>query len=115
MTENEQIQEMARLMEEPCVGSCKACEYYPPQCDIPCDIPCMNLKRAKIIYAKGYRKVERGHWITEEEEELMYEKGPPYDQPEKDHCSACGHCDWDNAESRCFNFCPYCGAKKASL
>ena len=56
------------------------------------------------IPAADARPVVRGHWITEEEEEA---KG---NYLLRDACSVCGHCDWDNTESKYFNFCPNCGA-----
>ena len=58
---------------------------------------------AKLRYA-DVRPVVRGHWITEEEAEA---KGNYLLQ---NACSVCGHCDWDNTESKYFNFCPNCGA-----
>ena len=94
MTENEQIQEMARLMEEPCVGSCKECEYYAHQFGIPC----MDLRRAKIIYTKGYRKVERGEWIETVHD---WDFGDYIDYT----CSICGI-----REQNKRKFCPECGA-----
>lgn len=103
MNENEQIEEMARLMEEPCVGSCKACEYYPPRSAMPC----MHLKRAKIIYFKGYRKVERGEWIAKPQEFYIGDT--------EWMCSVCKEefCPLDMVQDdffRMMKFCPNCGA-----
>lgn len=50
MTENEQIQEMARIIDELLV-------------DKPTEITYHALNEATYLYDKGYRKVERGEWI----------------------------------------------------
>ncbi len=71
---------------------CRACGYG----DVLDDVE--NAPAADV------RPVVRGHWITEEEAEA---KGNYLLQ---DACSVCGHCDWDNTESKYFNFCPNCGA-----
>lgn len=63
-----------------------------------------SLGIAQLVNLAGYRKVERGHWITREEVDIF----DRYDLV--DACSVCGHCDWDCTESQSFNFCPHCGA-----
>ena len=98
MPENEQIEEMTRDL----------CHVYPckiRECGIPYNHRCKAHIYATRAIGKGYRKVARGHWITREEIGDDWER---FD--EVDTCSVCGHCDWDCTESRCFNFCPYCGA-----
>lgn len=50
-------------------------------------------------------EVRHGHWITQEEAELMDSFDLAYT------CSVCGHLDWDCTESETFNYCPNCGAK----
>ena len=55
--ENEQIQEMARDICE---------HFYEGNCYLDkktCDCKCAEFKDAQYLYAKGYRKVERGEWI----------------------------------------------------
>lgn len=99
MNENEQIEEMAREIYEPCIGSCKACEYYLHQCD---DVGCMALMGAKKIYDKGYRKVERGEWKWISDTDVM--------------CDRCGK-SWsanDNADAGFWKRCPECGADMKS-
>lgn len=54
MTETEQIQEMAKVLEF-------ACENRDCAKPINCD-----LCQAKQLYSKGYRKVERGEWIPKD-------------------------------------------------
>ena len=62
-------------------------------------------RRICNIPAADVRPVVRGHWISEEEAEMMG------DYSRADTCSVCGSCDWDCTESRWFNYCPNCGAK----
>lgn len=92
MTENEQIEEMAKEIYEPCTGSCKECEYYLHSID---NVGCMALKGAKKVYAKGYRKVERGEWIR-------------YPHGSGIYCSRCKR----KRRYRDINdsYCPNCGA-----
>ena len=111
MTENEQIEEMARVLDECCnridehgnhLGNrCYECEYWSETNHVCCSY---NRKEATYLYNAGYRKVERGHWISREEVDVF----DSYDLV--DACSVCGHCDWDCTESQSFNFCPNCGA-----
>lgn len=74
--------------------------------DIDKDYPRMDIAaRLHDIPAADVREVVRGHWITEAEAEKLG------DYALKDTCSVCGHCDWDNTESKYFDFCPNCGAE----
>lgn len=59
---------------------------------------------AEYLYNAGYRKQRTGHWVSQEEAELMDKFDLAFT------CSVCGHCDWDCTESETFNFCPNCGA-----
>ena len=65
---------------------------------------CIDPQDVREIPSADVRPAVRGHWITEEEAE---EKG---NYLLRDACSVCGHCDWDNTESKYFNYCPNCGA-----
>ena len=56
MTENEQIQEMATALFELC--------HEKTDCSLIADC---EICRAERLYSKGYRKVERGEWIKDEE------------------------------------------------
>lgn len=95
MNENEQVQEMAREM---CgLNTDKGCF-----CDGGyCNYNCLAYEKAKALYSKDYRKVERGEW----------EKSPI---PGEDYnCSVCGGASWnyDDFGDICkSNFCPNCGA-----
>lgn len=60
------------------------------------------------IPAADVRPVVRGHWISREEAEKIFEEN--YSDFPVGECSVCGHCDWDCTESESFNFCPHCGA-----
>ena len=88
MTENKQIQEMARILAEDC-------EQKSPR-------DCMNAEcadcRAKAAYKAGYRKVERGEWKI-----VIGSNGK-----EKMVCTNCRH-QQDLAST--YTFCPNCGSK----
>lgn len=89
MTENEQIQEMARII---CgvESGCNGCVFDSEKC--------FEHNDAKRLYAKGYRKVERGEWI----ENGIY-----------NNCSRCGGevARYDaNDYYQDFALCPNCGA-----
>jgi hypothetical protein len=87
MTENEQIQEMARDL-----CHVYACEVI--KCGMPCNRRCKAHIYATRAIAKGYRKVERGEWIFKE-----YSMGH--------YVGICTICE---GEADMTNFCPYCGA-----
>ena len=91
MTENEQIKELARAIESSgdCMEICFECQYY-------CYPNCQDVKIAEKLYAKGYRKVERGEWI----------KATPYSQ---EYCNKCGLTP-KTIFGRLPKFCPNCGA-----
>lgn len=88
MTENEQIEEMAKLIDDTrCVGmTIKAC-----QAESRSGNSCGKCK-AKRLHSKGYRKVERGEWI-------------PYSTTMME-CSVCKR----HTPRHRYNFCPKCGA-----
>lgn len=91
MTENEQIQEMAKL----------ACTVFEGRCsECPCKLhsPCAPKASAEQLYNKGYRKVERGEWRPNGYHNLCTKclknvaRGDPYGFYQD------------------FKFCPNCGA-----
>jgi hypothetical protein len=91
MTENEQIDEMAeelidiqRDFNEYCAKPCRECE-------LGGIVNCENHYKAKRLYSKDYRKIERGEW---EQYGLRNPK--------------CTLCHGYNTEKS--NFCPNCGA-----
>lgn len=73
--------------------------------EISCTAELDEQKTAKNLYNAGYRKQIEGHWVSQDEAELMDRIDLAFT------CSVCGHCDWDCTESETFNFCPNCGAK----
>jgi hypothetical protein len=89
MTENEQIEEMAKSLcgEQECgCDDCNICEG------------CIYWIMASELYAKGYRKVERGEWRWISDTDVM--------------CDICGKV-WsanDNADAGLWKRCPNCGA-----
>lgn len=93
MTENEQIQEMAK---DVCVN-CMSEVCASGQCAFQYDCP-LSIETIKKLYSNGYRKVERGEW------ELNID-GSHW-------CSECGHnatYTYDGTEV-CGVSCPFCGA-----
>ena len=89
MAENEQIEEMAKII---CgvESGCNRCVFDSKKC--------FEYKDAEQLYAKGYRKVERGEWKDVLKDEVM--------------CNICGKF-WntdDNADAYAWKFCPNCGA-----
>lgn len=99
MTENEQIEEMARDLCE---------HYYDGRCYLDkkeCDCKCPERRDARYLYSKGYRKVERGEWIVTETERAWNNA----EIPMKRSCDKCGL--QRNIETQVgWNFCPECGA-----
>ena len=89
MTENEQIEEMAKAIEEARVKALDTTNS-------------MNYGfggwYAKELYSKGYRKVERGEWIEEVHD---WDFGDYTDY----RCSICR-----SREQNKRHFCPECGA-----
>lgn len=91
MTENEQIEEITKVL---CAdyGDCEGCPFkYYSTC---------NPKEAaeRIVTEKGYRKVERGEWIEKTHD---WDFGDYIDYT----CSICGI-----REQNKRKFCPECGA-----
>ena len=97
MTENEQIEEMARVLhvarEHLCHGA--ECKFYmTPHTE---EFDCRELWNAEKLYSAGYRKVERGEWGFD---------GSGWT------CSECGEyalCD-KHGKQMLSNNCPNCGA-----
>ena len=78
MTNNEQIQEMAKVLEF-------ACE------DMDCTRPSnCDLCQAKQLYAKGYRKVERGEWIVDGLANPKCSRCRSYNPTKAKYCPECG-------------------------
>lgn len=96
MTENERIEEMARDIDsgDDCIEPCKECAHY-------CYPNCRDVKIAKRLYAKDYRKVERGEWI-EQIKIARQSNLPPLYYYQCNRCSV--------YLSKRANFCPNCGA-----
>ena len=94
MTENEQkqITELSGLFETICWDT-------PDEISEHCSISCSDCK-AKYLYSKGYRKVERGEW------NLI---GNGNGRPIHWKCSVCGYETLDAANGDT-DFCPNCGA-----
>lgn len=97
MTENEQIEEMARIIDDTqCIGmtieACRAETRLGNSC---------GMCKAKRLYSKGYRKVDCGEWIEKTHE---WDFGPPWDYTDYT-CSLCG-----SREQNKRKFCPECGA-----
>lgn len=92
MTKNEQIEEMAKTACTVFDGNCSGCSFnlYPP---------CPPKASAERLYSKGYRKVERGEWITPW---VMKPYGKAYGTP---YCSVCKQLDNEKGD-----FCRFCGA-----
>lgn len=90
MTENEQIEEMARFIHNLCID-------IPDSISQHCKLTCAECK-ARYAYSKGYRKVERGEWrpIT----------GYLYGW----RCSVCNHAVYSAVNGYKCPFCPQCGA-----
>ena len=88
MTENEQIEEMARDLQEAEFFECE---------DYTCISKLNEKKTAQNLYSAGYRKVERGEWGFD---------GSGWT------CSECGEyalCD-KHGKQMLSNNCPNCGA-----
>lgn len=96
MTENEQVEEMAALINKPCVEILNEAGVTVRDCPLPID--CAECT-ARNLYKAGYRKVARGEWITPW---VMKPYGKAYGTP---YCSVCKQMD-----ERKGNFCPFCGA-----
>lgn len=98
MTENEQIEEMAKIIGIPCYKRIEA--YGDGSQECPSPLPC-NECTAELLYKAGYRKVERGEWIGTREAFAPH----PYVY----NCSVCGfkisHC-----AKMAYKFCANCGA-----
>ena len=78
-------------------------------CGILNEITAVSTREIEAIPAADVRPVVRGHMITREEAERIFETD--YSDFPFGQCSVCGHCDWDCTESESFNFCPNCGAE----
>ncbi len=97
MTENEQIEEIARTI---CLNYDRAnnkclCALENGVCDLDC---WAGRHPAKALYDAGYRKVERGEWIEAVHD---WDFGDYTDY----RCSICG-----TREQNKRPFCPECGA-----
>jgi hypothetical protein len=94
MTEEMQIDEMARIISEydEC-GNCKVCIYH--NC-------CSSEYHATNLYNAGYRKQTEGEWVHTDKAEHWYGK---------DECSECHYHTFDRTDLSHLNFCPNCGAK----
>lgn len=102
MTKDEQIQEMAKIIGKPCYTIMNEAGIEGKECTLPYECHECSARR---LYAKDYRKVERGEWIRQEKE---IGKVTP-----EAVCSKCGRDvvyqvvdnKWEFE-----NFCPRCGA-----
>lgn len=92
MTKNEQIEEMAKVICKPTAnkGNCDKCGFKKQ---------CSKFDDATDLYNAGYRKVERGEWIYDAENECFT-------------CSICENSALNNYRTLSVNsdFCPHCGA-----
>lgn len=102
MTENEQIEEMARI-----IGHCESILHPDIKChsrEHGCycaENPCYNERIAIRLYSKDYRKVERGEWeeIDDGIAETVY------------RCTACNEKFYFESGVTIYaKFCPNCGA-----
>ena len=94
ITENEQIEEMTKIIGKPCYTIMNEAGIEGKECTLPYE--CHEC-RARRLYSKGYRKVERGEWS-------IYGM---FDDLVK--CTVCGDMH-PMYTGRCFHFCPNCGA-----
>lgn len=91
MNENEQIQEIEKILITGC-GNTSAED---------CEVMSCHRCRAKTLCNANYRKVERGEWIEHTEIGAM------------NNYWECSVCRWKTVsftEMRHSNFCPHCGA-----
>jgi hypothetical protein len=90
MTEQEQIEEMAKDM---CGNGMKngCCAMD----DDPCTLECVYGRCAEKLFAKSYRKQSEGEWLTDK-----------YGM-DRSVCSLCNAC----YEGDVGRYCPNCGAK----
>lgn len=98
MTENEQLVEIEEMARDMCTFSqiSKCCE---------CSEECFYKEYAKRLYAKSYRRVERGEWKRNKKELGV-------DRAEAE-CSICGRevvYQVIDGKWGFENFCPHCGA-----
>ena len=93
MTEQEQIEEMARDLCE-CYNEDGTCS----QDDSPCDFKCEYSTEALYLFGKGYRKQVEGEWVKHEHDFW----GVYY---------TCSACKCDVARAKKYQLCPDCGAK----
>ena len=93
MTENKQIEEMAK---DVCVN-CMSGVCASGQCAFQYDCP-LSIETIKKLYSKDYRKVRHGAWRYGKQNGITYAK-----------CTACGL----KMDTRCYGyaFCPLCSAR----
>ncbi len=104
MTENEQIQEMAKIIGKPCYTIMNEAGIKGKECTFPYE--CFECG-ARRLFAKSYRKVERGEWIAKPQEFYIGDT--------EWMCSVCEaeFCPLDMGEKEFFQmmkYCPNCGA-----
>lgn len=81
MTMNEQIEKMAKTLcgEQECgCDDCNSCEG------------CIYWTEASELYAKGYRKVERGEWIVDGLANPKCSRCRSYNPTKAKYCPECG-------------------------
>ena len=113
MTENEQIEELENHLYEIEEGFIEYCDKPCTDCEHNKFLYCVSRYKAERLYADGYRKVERGEWVTNAWDGKKWIV-IPYQKHEHigAHCSLCNkrallNYDKDEVTS---NFCPNCGA-----
>jgi Zn finger protein HypA/HybF involved in hydrogenase expression len=96
MTENEQVEEMAKIIGKPCYTIMNEAGIEGKECTLPYECHECSARR---LYAKDYRKVERGEWIYDAENECFI-------------CPKCKSSALNNYRGLSVNsdFCPNCGA-----
>lgn len=110
--EDEQIKEIARIMNEVCNvydeqgnhirNKCYECEEWSDDNHCCCSY---NRKEAKALYDAGYRKQKEGEWIDfPSYGSSGWQRNGKQVFPK--YCSACG-----DIYSYAYKYCPHCGAK----
>lgn len=91
MTEQKQIEEMAKVINEMDERNAHYCDEYMQECEACADADAI----AKALYNAGYRKQKEGKW------KQAYNSYPRY------VCTNCNHL----FNNKTFKYCPNCGAK----
>lgn len=89
MSEEKQIEEMAKIIASSCYKSCSECNSEAID-----GTACIEVRSAEALYNAGYRKQIEGEWKKRGNEKT---------------CSLCKFIYYSNNDE--WNFCPTCGAK----